>query len=320
MIRKILKLFRFIILCAILYMIAHYFHIAGAAENGVAENGAAKNNVINDLLNDKKQNSSTHNNENAAPEQVVKPWPSIMFDKESITWIDNAIKSYVTKVPLEILMPSLFSSENNKKEAEQPAEESVKPVEVLPSDAPNFYLNSIIYFAPDDWVVWMNEEKITPENNNSAVKAVSVSTSSVIFVWNNTHLDSLVPDWKNKLHDIGESKYSSDDSNIVVDSKTGNASFILHPNQTMISKNMEIVEGDIRHLNQQETNTTADTNDKTTLGKEMIDNMKDTELGSQIDKGIDDSIKKQTDGIKGILEYKKQIDMLKDSLDQNKGL
>jgi hypothetical protein len=195
----------------------------------------------------------------AAEEVAAKPfWTggSLMIDKKSLEYINAAIKSHDTKIPLETLLPLLFPSVQQAAEATKPQEpininEIAAPVAatiVPPSTAPAFYLNSILYFAHDNWSVWVNSKKISNKLDTSKdeISVMDITRSRAILLWRNSKIDLIYPGWRDDFISLGEGKYASPEKNIVVDAFNDSISFILKLNQSFVSKDMTIVEGEVQ--------------------------------------------------------------------------
>ena len=189
-----------------------------------------------------------------------KKWThgSIIISKEESHWIAEAIKSYSQKIPIEILLPDLFPSNNVvikndtiKKEEKKEIEENITSIvrevikKIAPDFAPAFYLKSILYFSPTNWSIWLNDKKISDKNSyeHDHLDIMKITGDKVILLWQNSNISMIYPKWQNNFIALGDNKFTSHDKNIVVDGATGNISFILRPNQSFVSKSLEIVEG-----------------------------------------------------------------------------
>ena len=191
------------------------------------------------------------------PAQPVKQWSygSLMFDKKTTGWIKEALKSYEKQIPIEILLPSLFPSQGSAIVEEHKGDEKKKDdlskqastKEDIIKAAPVFFLKSILYFAPDNWSLWLNDKKITNKADKTFenIAVMDISRSQVMLVWKRSQIDIIYPGWKNNFIAMEGNKYDSPEKNIVVDAATGNISFILKPNQSLVSRSLEIVEGSI---------------------------------------------------------------------------
>lgn len=99
---------------------------------------------------------------------------------------------------------------------------------------PQFFLSSIIYHSPEDWVIWINNTKITSENsliNGINLRILSVDSKKVVLEW--------IPQKTDKV-DLAN---VDSDNNIKTDFMNNKVVFELHTNQTFTSYAMKIVEG-----------------------------------------------------------------------------
>lgn len=102
---------------------------------------------------------------------------------------------------------------------------------------PQFFLSSIIYHSVDDWVVWINDKKITQNSGvtTDGLRIINIDKGKVVFQWKPQKMD--------RIADIGE---SSQDSPVRVNQMKGTVEFLLQPNQTFSSYAMRIVEGRVQ--------------------------------------------------------------------------
>lgn len=100
---------------------------------------------------------------------------------------------------------------------------------------PQFYLASIAYRSANDWVVWINDEKITQESGVSAdgLRIVQIDSGKVTVEWKPQRMD--------KIADIA----SSGNDAVKVDFLNNKVTFSLKANQTFTSYAMRVVEGKV---------------------------------------------------------------------------
>ncbi len=101
--------------------------------------------------------------------------------------------------------------------------------------APTIYLNSIVYVSADDWAIWINGEKYSPNMPATAFTIDNVSERKVRLSWQTLDLDSTSPGWRSAVE--------MQEGNIEVNENAGLVTFTLYPNQTFIGRSMEIIEG-----------------------------------------------------------------------------
>ena len=97
---------------------------------------------------------------------------------------------------------------------------------------PQFFLSSIAYYAPNNWTVWINSEKI---NQNSGVSTAGLR---VMYV----DKEKVIVEWKPEKMDKIVEKNSADGA-VKVDIVASKVIFTLRANQTFTSYAMNIVEG-----------------------------------------------------------------------------
>ena len=103
-----------------------------------------------------------------------------------------------------------------------------------------FYLDSIVYHAPNDWVVWLKENhvmyKFTPSfltTPKGGLKLLNAGPGSVTWEWHPINFERVLQTVKNQ------------GSTATVDAGRKTATFTLRPNQTMFSYDMQIKEGEM---------------------------------------------------------------------------
>jgi hypothetical protein len=118
---------------------------------------------------------------------------------------------------------------------------------------PQFFLSSIAYYSPNDWVVWINNEKITQNSGVSAsgLRVTKISGEKVVVEWK--------PEKMDKIIDNG----AVSDDGVQVDFMRNKVVFPLKANQTFSSYAMRVVEGKILPIT---VNLDSDISEKT-LGK-----------------------------------------------------
>lgn len=89
---------------------------------------------------------------------------SLMFDDKQNSNIERALESLKNN---QAFVPEgeegELSEEEQKKKAALTEAEAIKVQQE--NEKSYIYLASIIYFSPQDWVVWINDKKITSQNN-----------------------------------------------------------------------------------------------------------------------------------------------------------
>lgn len=100
---------------------------------------------------------------------------------------------------------------------------------------PQFFLSSIAYYSPKDWVVWINDEKITQDSGISmaGLRVIEIDNKKITVEWHPENMDR-----------ITDEEYSSDNP-VEVDFIQNKVIFSLKANQTFTSYAMRVVEGKV---------------------------------------------------------------------------
>ena len=153
---------------------------------------------------------------------------SLMFNDEENSNIERAVESLKSN--------EVYSPGEDEGEAKAKAEaDKQKTEEKTENEKSYIYLASIIYFTAKDWVVWVNEQKITPATNKKEKElyVTSVHKDKVSIRWTIS-----VSKWKilsgAKLD--APAPAVNEDNKIVVN-------FDLKQNQTFILSANSVVEG-----------------------------------------------------------------------------
>lgn len=101
---------------------------------------------------------------------------------------------------------------------------------------PQFFLSSIMFHSPSDWVIWVNNEKIAPSSgvSKSGLRILAVTSEKVTLEWKPEQMDR-----------ITEVTDNSKEDPIKVDVTNKTVTFTLKGNQTFSSYSMQIVEGKV---------------------------------------------------------------------------
>ncbi len=149
---------------------------------------------------------------------------------------------------------------------------------VIPNGfAPSFFLRSIMYYGPDDWVIWLNDKKLRPGQGLQNFYIVTVLEDKVVMAWHPPNLPSIAPKWKQTLQP-GEKRrevirlaavkggaaenipaaepefvtftwdYFDAANDVAVDSAKGAVRFVLSPHQSFVTRTLSIQEGFSPHI------------------------------------------------------------------------
>ena len=164
--------------------------------------------------------------------------PSLMFDDEQNNNIERAIKSLKNN---EIYTPDgneednkLKSEDDKKKAAAEKAEQTRKKIEEE-NEKSYIYLASIIYFTPNDWAVWINDQKITSQTNKKEreLYVKHIYKDRIKLLWKLS-----ISKWKVLSGRKSESFAPKINANNQIE-----VEFDLKPNQTFILSTNNVVEG-----------------------------------------------------------------------------
>ena len=155
---------------------------------------------------------------------------SLMFGDEEINNVDRAIdslKNEKTYAPEE---------DPNSAEAKKAKEKKAKEDAAIGENEKSYiYLASIIYYSPKEWALWINNLKITSDNNknNKELFIKEIYPDRAKIIWSLS-----VSKWK-----ILSGKKSEDEAPQLNAKNNVEIEFILKPNQTFILSSGRIVEG-----------------------------------------------------------------------------
>ncbi len=159
---------------------------------------------------------------------------SLMFDDEEISNIDRAVESLKNN---QIYVPegedSLLQDESSKAQAE--LDRIQKEKESQENEKSYIYLASLMYFNPKDWVIWINENKITSKNNakEKELYVESVQKDQIKILWKLS-----ISKWKIISGYSSERAIPKTNENNQIEIR-----FSLKPNQTFVLSTNTIVEG-----------------------------------------------------------------------------
>ena len=167
---------------------------------------------------------------------------SLMFDDEENSDIDRAIDSLKNN---QVYSPEgTAASEEGGKNLNEEDQKKKSEADKLKKEAEEkekeneksyIYLASIIYFTPNDWAVWINQQKITSENNQKdrELYLKSVQKDRVKILWKLS-----ISKWK-----ILSGRKSEEFAPKINKDNQVEVEFELRTNQTFILSTANIVEG-----------------------------------------------------------------------------
>lgn len=252
-----IKFLSFITIFIIFFASASLAQNASSNKKSESKNiGLIKNSKIKDkksedgLIEPSNINDPKRMSEKDFLKKLEKVYYSFMFDSESIKLINLALKSKEENIPLSILLPEMFSKKetlvrpdaNNKQDKKNGT--ASDPAKIIIPEV--FFLKSILYIANNNWLVWVNNNKITHDKPIDEIKIKTIFEDRAEILWKTSNLEIISPEWKKNLQQIGNSKIYSNGKNISIDTSNMEISFILKINQSFNSQTMKIEEGDSR--------------------------------------------------------------------------
>jgi hypothetical protein len=157
--------------------------------------------------------------------------PVLMFNDQEITNINRAIDSLKNN---QIYVPEGLEKKDEKIPEEDP--EKNEENEIVENEKSYIYLGSVIYFSANDWVIWLNDQKISTSTNNEQ-KEIYVS---------GVDKDRIKVRWKMSLTKwkiLSGKKDETMAPRLDFDSNIVESEFELRPNQTYILGSNSVVEG-----------------------------------------------------------------------------
>lgn len=163
---------------------------------------------------------------------------SLMFDDEQNNNIEQAIESLKNN---EIYTPEKdktgqkLESENDKKKAAAEKAEQVRKKIEEENEKSYIYLASIIFFTPNDWVVWINDQKITSQTNKKEKELYikTIRKNGIRLLWKLS-----ISKWK-----VLSGRTSESFAPKINAANQVEVEFDLKPNQTFILSTNNVVEG-----------------------------------------------------------------------------
>ncbi len=134
----------------------------------------------------------------AAPAAAVAAYtPTIAEDGSKVYSFGTAKYSLLfAPAQVEAMKKALTAYESISHEVGTP--DFQVPVEVAPqqkvgepSDYPVFYLSSILYHSADDWTVWLDRARVTPQHNTGELVVTKVTPDRAWFRWTPAYIDAI---------------------------------------------------------------------------------------------------------------------------------
>ncbi len=202
---------------------------------------------------------------------------SLMFNQNRLIELYNVLKNSKARTSGES-----YPTTRDINDVEQTQSVEKKEKDIIPP-AKNFYLNSILYYGPDSWTIWINGVKTTVDRDQDNPQVIETDENNVKLVWQNVHMEKNIPNWQSHVQHIPgtreftpmteeekltyealseeeketiiqekrdnfknrtfEWNYINPNNGIRVDSKNGIIAFHLSPHQSFKSDKLAIIEG-----------------------------------------------------------------------------
>lgn len=157
---------------------------------------------------------------------------SLMFYEEELDKLKQAVESFKTGQSLEIAEEQENITEENSENEQNEKEKELSEL----NERSKIYLGSILYFSPNKWTIWLNDDKINSDNNNKDNEFFvnKIDGKNVNIIWTLS-----LSKWK---------ILSGGNSENITQPKVNNknqvkTSFTLGANQTFILKYNKVFEG-----------------------------------------------------------------------------
>jgi hypothetical protein len=104
---------------------------------------------------------------------------------------------------------------------------------------PQFFMESLVYYAQDNWIVWINGQKITQVTSveNSELSVVSITPDKAEVQWKPLDME--------KIESVVDKLPSTEAK---ISKREGTVTFVLKPNQTFSSFLMAVLEGKVQSV------------------------------------------------------------------------
>ena len=124
------------------------------------------------------------------------PWKSsVMFPESELNQI------YTGLVGRSSDRPQVSTPDPNLDPQNQPPAPQQPPQQV---SAPAFYLNSILFYDPENWTIWVNNRRIRKNTPLNTIEVAKITREYVEFFWKPINLNTISPNWTAKLIAISD--------------------------------------------------------------------------------------------------------------------
>lgn len=168
---------------------------------------------------------ASENKEVVDPTQIQVP--SLFFTQKEMARIHAAVESYRQSAAARRVI------EPPKPETPATPDTTLQQQQQNNLAPPQFFLASLVYHSAKDWVIYINQQKITSQTplEMPEIRVESIDRDKVVLVWKPVNVIWLnIPD-------------PDPDNSVVIDKPNGTVTFTLHANQTFLVATMQVIEG-----------------------------------------------------------------------------
>jgi hypothetical protein len=113
-----------------------------------------------------------------------------------------------------------------------------------PENYPTYYMSSIVYRSPKDWLFWMNGTKYTPKKMPGGMKILAMSPRAALFAWEPEYIEQAKTRFERELIDTSIPKHiKAHNSYVKYDEKNNRFTVSIAPNQSFVSAAFAVYEG-----------------------------------------------------------------------------
>lgn len=163
---------------------------------------------------------------------------SVLYKPEQVSEM-KAVLSRIEKVLAQGGPPAQEIIQENES-----LETNLQPAIIPDLRFPTFYIASIAYRSPKDWMLWINGQRVTPKRKFDGLQVAFVGPESVQLIWKPDEWKYRYEIWQSsKDSSIDLQKIAAHQGSTHVDAARKSLVASLRPNQTWVTVTPMIVEG-----------------------------------------------------------------------------
>lgn len=222
------------------------------SNNSQAQNLIESAKTLNEKIKTVDQNVTQNAQENIANKTVIlnngelkkldksKLPKSIMFTDEEITKVQEAMDAFLNNTSLE----------NPESSGVEVVDENISEIQIKKQS--QVYLNAILYVSKNNWIAWVNGNKITVKDNIVSnpiyIRSIDKNKASIVWTIGITKWKALI----GEREDLNSSAYKVNPNNQV------EVRFTLKTNQTYNLINNTVVEGKMDKIKKSKLNSKSE--------------------------------------------------------------